>query len=219
MNAGSTKRTATPSRREEARALFRNAILDAAEGVFAERGFHAARIQDIAERARTAVGTVYNHFETKEDILRELLEERTEGMMAALSPQPTDGDGFEKRLTARLSRILAYIVSHRGFFAIAFEHGLVGGSTGAAAQALSGKRLRHMERFKTMLRGLIQEGIDEGALEEIDPNRLARFLGGTMRAFIIGSLQQEESPIEDDAPLMVSLFLRGAGRRSPKKSK
>ena len=40
-----------PRRRDEARALFRNAILDAAESVFAQRGFHGARIQDIAEQA------------------------------------------------------------------------------------------------------------------------------------------------------------------------
>jgi len=220
MNAGSTKRTAAPSRREEARALFRNAILQAAEEVFAERGFHSARIQDIAERARTAVGTVYNHFETKEDVLRELLEERTDGMHLALAPQDNDGDTFEKRLTARMTRFLAYIGRHRGFFAIAFEHGLIGGSggTGAATAALGGKRLRHTERFKATLRGLIQEGIDEGALEEIDAARLQRFLGGTMRAFMIGSLQ-EEVAIEDEAPLIVSLFLRGAGRRSPRRSK
>src|SRR5438874_10882073 len=92
--------------RKEAKALYRNAILDAAEQVFAERGFHAARIQDIAERARTAVGTVYNHFETKEDVLRALLEERTEGLHEELAPQAGDGDTFEKRLVTRLTRVL-----------------------------------------------------------------------------------------------------------------
>ena len=71
MSRGSTVGKAHPSGsvRSEAKALFRNAILDAAEIVFAERGFHEARIQDIAARARIAVGTVYNHFETKEDVL------------------------------------------------------------------------------------------------------------------------------------------------------
>ena len=64
MSRGSTRTV-----REEAKQLFRNAILEAAEIVFSERGFHAARIQDIAARARIAVGTVYNHFEQKEDVL------------------------------------------------------------------------------------------------------------------------------------------------------
>ena len=73
-----------PRRRDEARALFRNAILDAAEAVFAERGFHGARIQDVAARARIAVGTVYNHFAQKDDVLAALLEERTEGLLAQM---------------------------------------------------------------------------------------------------------------------------------------
>ena len=74
-----------PRRRDEARALFRNAILDAAEAVFAERGFHGARIQDIAERARIAVGTVYNHFADKDEVLSALLDDRTEGLARAAS--------------------------------------------------------------------------------------------------------------------------------------
>src|SRR5215469_7256927 len=91
-----------PSRRDEARALFRNAILDAAEAVFAERGFHGARIQDIAARARTAVGTVYNHFEHKDDVLHALLEERTEELLEQLRPRPGDPTPFPPRLEARV---------------------------------------------------------------------------------------------------------------------
>ena len=79
------------SRREEAKALFRNAILDAAERVFAEHGFHVARIQDVAKQARIGVGTVYNHFEQKEDLLLALLEDRTGEVLACLAARP-EGD-------------------------------------------------------------------------------------------------------------------------------
>src|SRR5580658_1642295 len=92
-----------PRRRDEARALFRNAILDAAEAVFAERGFHGARIQDIAERARIAVGTVYNHFEQKDDVLSALLEERTEGLLAQVRAREGDPADFRARLHARMA--------------------------------------------------------------------------------------------------------------------
>src|SRR5271167_2269342 len=122
MNPGAPDRL--PRRRDEARALFRNAILDAAEAVFAERGFHGARIQDIAERARIAVGTVYNHFEQKDDVLSALLEERTEGLLAQVRDGESDPDGFVPRLRARVARMLTYVEQHRAFFAIANEHGL-----------------------------------------------------------------------------------------------
>src|SRR5579863_9458398 len=98
-------------RRDEARALFRNAILDAAEAVFAERGFHGARIQDIAERARIAVGTVYNHFSDKDDVLSALLDERTEGLLAQVraggAGAPAASRGFRASLEARVAGMLA----------------------------------------------------------------------------------------------------------------
>src|SRR5579859_5229360 len=43
----------------------RNQILDAATGVFAEKGFHRATIKEIAHVAGIADGTVYNYFENK----------------------------------------------------------------------------------------------------------------------------------------------------------
>jgi AcrR family transcriptional regulator len=44
-------------------------ILDAAISVFAERGFHAARVSDVAERAKVADGTIYLYFRNKEELL------------------------------------------------------------------------------------------------------------------------------------------------------
>src|ERR1700733_5917390 len=112
MNGGPGR---LPRRREEGRALFRNAILDAAEGVFAERGFHGARIQDIAERARIAVGKVYNHFADKDEVLSALLEERTEGLLAQVRDGGDDPKGFRARLGAPGGRILVYVAGHRRY--------------------------------------------------------------------------------------------------------
>jgi AcrR family transcriptional regulator len=219
MNAGSTKRTATPTPRDEARALFRNAILDAAEQVIADRGFHAARIQDIAERAQIAVGTVYNHFRTKEDVLRALLEERGEALRRELAPAAGDPDSFDKMLTIRLSRLLGYVDRHRSFFLVALEHGLFGAASAGAEATLHGKPVRHFSGVKTALAGLIQEGVDAGALVNEDPARLVRFLGGTVRGFILGGLQAGVSRIQDDAAIIVSLFLHGAGHRPERRKR
>jgi TetR/AcrR family fatty acid metabolism transcriptional regulator len=45
------------------------AILMAAEKIFAEKGFHEARISDIAKTARVSESTVYEYFSTKEELL------------------------------------------------------------------------------------------------------------------------------------------------------
>jgi AcrR family transcriptional regulator len=199
-------------RRDEARALFRNAILDAGEAVFAERGFHGARIQDIAERARIAVGTVYNHFEDKDDVLGALLEQRSEEMVARVHPGQGDPGPFAVRLRARVGRMLAYVQAHRAFFAIASEQGLFAGTAAPGARATN-KRLRHVERLRGVFRELIEEGIASGDLEPLQRDALVRFFGGTIRAFVLSSLAERTDDVEQDASTIVDLFLHGAARR------
>jgi AcrR family transcriptional regulator len=215
MNRASTRQ---PSRRDEARALFRNAILDSAEAVFAQRGFHGARIQDIASRARTAVGTVYNHFEDKDDVLHALLEERTEQMLEQLRLRPGDPTSFRGRLEARVGRLLAYVSEHRAFFAIANEHGLFAGSATPGAGG-SGRGLKRVERFRALFRALVQEGVASGDLERIEGDALVRFLGGTIRAFVLSSLAKDGADAGEQARMVVDLFLHGASRRGTKRTR
>jgi AcrR family transcriptional regulator len=211
VNAVSAQPAPPLSRREEAKALFRNAILEAAERVFAERGFHAARIQDVAQQARIAVGTVYNHFEQKDDLLHALLEERTEKMLERLAAQPSDPDAFEARLTARLARLFGYIEEHRSFFLVAIEHGLFAkGPIATDGPAACGKRMRQIERFRAVFRGLVEEGLAAGALAPIETETLLWFLGGILRGFTGGALQRRDHHLSKLAPTVSRLFLLGA---------
>lgn len=54
----------------------RNAILDAALDEFSARGFAAARLDDVAERAGVAKGTIYLHFKDKESLFQDLIRSR-----------------------------------------------------------------------------------------------------------------------------------------------
>jgi AcrR family transcriptional regulator len=205
-----------PRRRDEARALFRNAILDAAEAVFAERGFHGARIQDIAERARIAVGTVYNHFSDKDEVLSALLDERTEGLLAQVRAGGTGPAaarrGFRARLEARVAGMLEYVEQHRAFFAIANEHGLFAGAVSPSARS-SARIVERMETFRAVFRAVVEEGIASGDLEPLDADALARFLGGTMRAFVLSSLAESGRDVREQAAMTIELFLHGAAKR------
>jgi AcrR family transcriptional regulator len=53
-------------------------ILDAAAHLFAERGFHRTTTKDIAEAADVAEGTLYNYFQTKNDLLFAILSRLSE---------------------------------------------------------------------------------------------------------------------------------------------
>lgn len=72
-------------------------LLDAGAAVFAEKGYHAARVDDVVRRAKTSHGTFYLYFASKEDLFRALaIDVATQ--MAALAgdfpPIVTGPDGL-----------------------------------------------------------------------------------------------------------------------------
>jgi TetR/AcrR family fatty acid metabolism transcriptional regulator len=69
-----------PQRRADKRIL----ITEAAIEVFADKGFHQARISDIAKRAGVADGTIYLYFKNKEDLLLSIFEEKMDELLAGL---------------------------------------------------------------------------------------------------------------------------------------
>ena len=87
---GSAKRSpSSPSggrmSRAQRKELTRELLLDAAIGVFAEKGYHGASLDDVADAAGFTKGAVYSNFTRKSDLFRALLERETERYDQALT--------------------------------------------------------------------------------------------------------------------------------------
>jgi AcrR family transcriptional regulator len=74
----------SPSRHDRRRERTRVALIDAARAVFAERGTEAATIQEITDTADVAKGSFYNHFDSRADVLRAVVEATLDRLGAAL---------------------------------------------------------------------------------------------------------------------------------------
>jgi AcrR family transcriptional regulator len=89
-----------PTPRRELRARGQQTLrrlLDAGGTVFADRGFHAARVDDIVKAARTSHGTFYLYFASKEDLFRALAEDVAASMASLareLPPLTPDRAGY-----------------------------------------------------------------------------------------------------------------------------
>ena len=70
----------------------RDAILDAALTVFAERGFEAARLDDVAAQAGVAKGTLYLYFKDKEALFEEVVRSAASPIVERLSVLATAPD-------------------------------------------------------------------------------------------------------------------------------
>lgn len=90
-------RAGTPARGRALRARGKRTLqrlLDAGTEVFAERGYHAARVDDIVKAASTSHGTFYLYFASKEDLFQALAVDTAEAMvsLARTLPDLTEGD-------------------------------------------------------------------------------------------------------------------------------
>jgi AcrR family transcriptional regulator len=93
-----------PAQGRELRARGRRTLrrlLDAGSEVFAERGYHAARVDDIVKLAKTSHGTFYLYFRNKEDLFRALLAEVAGDMEALAEGLGAVGTGEEARVGLR----------------------------------------------------------------------------------------------------------------------
>ena len=84
-------------------------LFDAGMRVFAERGYHAARVDDIVRAARTSHGTFYLYFANKEDLLRALAIDCADDLAKLadrIGPITPDEEGFGE-LRAFLAEFVA----------------------------------------------------------------------------------------------------------------
>jgi AcrR family transcriptional regulator len=95
-----------PTRRSREKAARRGQLLAAASRLFAERGFRAVSIEDLAADAGVSGPALYRHFDSKESILADLLINVSERLLREGSRLRRDVDVAERRAS------LAHHVPH-----------------------------------------------------------------------------------------------------------
>jgi AcrR family transcriptional regulator len=93
--------------------LRREAILAAAEEVFARRGYHGAALEDIAQAAGISKALIYEHFASKRDLHASLLEAHVEELFRRLQAGAAPGQPGEERLRRGIDAFLSFVEEHR----------------------------------------------------------------------------------------------------------
>jgi AcrR family transcriptional regulator len=196
--------------RERLKQATRDGILQAAEAVFAARGFGGARMEEIAERAGVAVGTLYNYFQDRRAILEAVLEASAQQLSArmregALPPSAPFPDQLERFMRIALDEIEA----HFRFHAMLVEEDL-----GAARAATRRKRPAMLRVLYAHAERLVAQAVRDGALRPEDAELYPALLVGVMRGMFMRQLcADERRPLASHLGAMTRFFLEGAGRR------
>ncbi|MFN8643790.1 MAG: TetR/AcrR family transcriptional regulator [Candidatus Binatia bacterium] len=151
--------------------VYRQHILEAAERVFAERGFESAKLQDISRLAEVSMGTIYAIFASKEELFRGILDTRG-GELLETARVATQSDGDPRAALERLiEAYIDYFLAHPHFLRMHLRIGtswVLGPSISGEAQA------RLWNEIHALQAELMRRGVAAGAFVDEDPAFLAK---------------------------------------------
>jgi AcrR family transcriptional regulator len=101
-------------------------LLGAAREVFVAQGYHAAAMDDIAERAGVSKPVLYQHFPGKLDLYLALLDEYIEELVKAVKDALDSTHDNKQRVAATMQAYFDFVDSHGGAFRLVFESDLTG---------------------------------------------------------------------------------------------
>lgn len=176
-----------PSRRQP-KDVRRAQILEAALAACAEKGYHATRIDDIAERAGLSKGAVYHHFDSKQSVFVGVLDQ----MMAEFSQLLVAAEAAHASVADTLRRVLALTATMTGQPEMAgamFDLFLLG----AREDAFRDRIVHHYQDILAACTRLFQRGVDTGELRpELDPEAAARGVVMSLDGIILDHLVMDE---------------------------
>jgi AcrR family transcriptional regulator len=143
-----------PSRRARNKEAVHQRIITAALQLFESRGFDATTTKEIARRARVAEGTVFNYFETKEDIALHFFEQEVDHAISAVrANRRLRKAPLEERLFALVQSQIEFLAPYERFIGAAFVRALRPDSKLAFSTEALALRTRYV--------AFVQELIDE----------------------------------------------------------
>lgn len=210
------RRAATPrwQRRKEARPA---EILDAALAVFAEKGFAAARLEQVARRAGVSKGTLYLYFDSKETLFEAVVRSAIVPRIAEAEEMAAAHDGSAADLLGRLYRLFAEIMADPKVSAIPKLMIAESGNFPALARFY----LREVvHRGLRLMAAVLQRGAARGEFVPINPVHATRLLIAPVLFLALWrqSLgRHDETPLDADAFLgdALTLLTHGLAVRSP----
>ncbi len=143
----------------------RQEILRAAARVFAERGYYACTVEDIARAIGVSKGVIYYYFRSKDEICTEVVCAAIEGAIQRLEAVIADGETAAEMLRRAIAVHVEYNVNDQkeGYYAMLVVHDV------KALSPQSVRRVRDLQRaYGRAFAAIIRRGIEEGSLEDRD---------------------------------------------------
>jgi AcrR family transcriptional regulator len=204
----------TRSKEEVVQEFRIQSIQEATMRVISRKGMAAATMQEIADEAGVAKGTIYLYFRDRD----ELVEKTFERAMAQLSEEIDESLArdidLEAKIRAVMSAQLVFFSKNREFFRLYLSMRMPEGTPERQRRQKRTCQPQYRTRVQKFA-DVLEVAMRRGEIREVDPYRLALFIIEGSTAVILERLTEESSPAEDaDVAFIVSLILDGIRKRS-----
>jgi AcrR family transcriptional regulator len=180
----------------------RTRILEAAEQVFADVGYHEASIVKITEAAGVAQGTFYLYFEGKKQVFDELVVDLNRRVRHAMKEASSKGT----------TRVESEILGFAAYFRFTSEHKALYRII-RQAEFVSPEMLRyHYDRLSEGYVEALTEAVESGEIGEVDPKVTAWALMGMgeligLRWLLMENRDRMPKPVLDELERIIGCVL------------
>lgn len=188
----------TISRKEREQLRHQQEILQAAEVLFAQLGYHQTTMQMVAEKAQFSVGYLYKHFAGKEEMYTALLRYHIASMNEITSLEQARGLRPLAQLEATYRAVCNHFNEHREFMRIYHEE------VAGKCRELVEEREAHFQD----LRRSILAAQEAHEIQEVDADHLVAALQGATRELFARMAEKDaERPFDELPDLLFRFFI------------
>ena len=184
-------------------------IQDATMRVIARKGMAAATMQEIAEEAGVAKGTIYLYFRDRDELVEKTFENAMTQLHARVDAALDADLPFEQKLRAMLAAVSGFFRENREFFRLYISMRFPEGS----AQQQRRRKRTCQPQYQTRVQRVaevLRQAMDRGEIAVTDPRRLALFIIEGSNAVIIERVMSETpTSADDDVDFLADTILGG----------
>ena len=183
----------------------RSKILEAAVNVFAQKGYHETRVDDIVTESKTSKGSVYFYFPSKQDIFLGLIDTFSGLLESRLNEAIQNEKHGIQQMDSALQVSLNLFSQYRTLAKIVLIQAV---GLGAAFEE---RRREINNRFTRIIQARLDRAVSEGSIPALRTDLAARIWVGALNEVVVNWIYTGEPELEKTIPALRIFLLRSIG--------
>ncbi len=183
--------------------ITRERILEAAEAVFAEKGYHDAVIDDIGRATSMSKGGLYFHFPSKEALFFAVMDRLADRLVKKAEEAASNGSSPLVSAEAALEAVLAALSRRRRLARLLVVQGYSMGN------AFERKRAQVFDRFAQVIKAQMDMAVESEEIPPVDTVVAARVWLGAVNEVVVNWLYNGGPTPHEQAAVIKRLLVAG----------